>query len=316
MRSRLVEEKPMPLFKRSDGDLVPSLDPIRLMMPLIMPRRNDSVVYHKTRWDISRTRKWLRAFNNARQNKPHATLFHLVLWGSGQMLHARTGLNRFVSNGNIYQRRGVSVSFAVKTRFEDGAPLTTVKLALDAGQPFETLLDSVAAAVHDGRSNRVSPIEKEVRILMRLPRPLLRMVLWGGRWLDRHNVLPTSFIEPDPMYSSLFLANLGSIHIDNAYHHLYEYGTCSLFGVIGKPHKTVQTDRAGRTALREILPAQWTFDERVNDGYYCVESLDFLRRIVENPQNYVPTAVPHSEAGMDSEADPITAVGPVPVHGS
>jgi len=306
----------MPFFKRSDGDLVPGLDPIRRMMPLIMPRRNDSVVYHKMRWDITRARKWLRAFNSSRQNKPHATLFHLVLWGSGQMLHARPGLNRFVSNGRIYQRRGVFVSFAVKTQFEDGAPLTTVKLALEPGQPFELLLDDVAAAVRNGRSNRLTPIEKEVQILMQLPHPLLSMVLWAGRWLDRHNVLPASFIRPDPMYSSMFVANLGSIHIDNAYHHLYEYGTCSLFGVIGRPYKTAQPDRAGRTVPRDTLQAQWTFDERVNDGFYCVESLDFLRRIVEDPQRYVPVETPLAEARTASEADAVTAVEHAQEHDS
>ena len=86
------------------------------------------------------------------------------------------------------------------------------------------------------------------------------------------------------MYSSMFLANLGSIHIDNAFHHLYEHGTCSLFGVVGKPRRQLDADRSRRPAIREMPQVQWTFDERINDGFYCVKPLETLRRIVEDPQ--------------------------------
>ncbi len=117
----------MPLFRRSDGEPVPNLDPIRRMMPLIMHGRNHSVVYHTTRWDIGRARLWLRNYNRGRGERPQATFFHLVLYASARILHARPGLNRFVAGGRIYQRRGVFLSFAVKTRLEEDAPLTTVE---------------------------------------------------------------------------------------------------------------------------------------------------------------------------------------------
>jgi hypothetical protein len=277
----------MPLFHRCDGDLVPNLDPIRRMMPLIMPGRNDSIVYHTTRLEIERTRIWLRNYNRGRGERPHATLFHLVLYASARMLHARIGLNRFVAGGRIYQRRGVFLSFALKTRLEDDAPLTTVKLAFPEELSFEKCIDIVTEAILQGRSGRPSPIEREVRFLTRLPTPALRAVVAAGNVLDRFNLLPASLIDPDPMYSSMFLANLGSIHIDNAFHHLYEHGTCGLFGVVGKPQRHLQADRSGKPSVRSVLPLQWSFDERINDGFYCLESLQTLRRIVEDPQRYV-----------------------------
>ncbi|MGA2170897.1 MAG: hypothetical protein ABSG62_22150 [Terracidiphilus sp.] len=277
----------MPLFHRCDGEPVPNLDPIRRMMPLIMPGRNHSVVYHTTRWNIGRARIWLRNYNRGRGERPQATFFHLVLYASVRILHARPGLNRFVTGGRIYQRRGVFLSFAVKTRFEEDAPLTTAKLAFPEELSFDECVDRIAEAVSEGRSGRASPIEREVRFLTRLPMPVLRAIVAAGTLLDRFNLLPASLIDPDPMYSSMFLANLGSIHIDNAFHHLYEHGTCSLFGVVGKPRRQLDSDRSGRPAIREVLQAQWTFDERINDGFYCMESLETLRRIVEDPQQYV-----------------------------
>ena len=216
-----------------------------------------------------------------------ATLFHLVAYAGIKMLHARPGLNRFVSGGRIYQRKGVWLSFAAKVRFTDEAPLTTVKLPFAAAIRFDECVDAIAQAVNAGRSGQMTRTESEVRLLNRLPAPLLRAVIATVRGLDRCNLLPAALIEPDPLYSSMFLANLGSIHIGNAYHHLYEHGTCSLFGVVGAVKKILAPGRDGQPEVRQVLQAQWSFDERVNDGFYCVESLEMLRRVLEDPQRYV-----------------------------
>jgi pyruvate/2-oxoglutarate dehydrogenase complex dihydrolipoamide acyltransferase (E2) component len=277
----------MPLFRRCDGELVKDIDPLRRMMPLVIRGRNESIVYHTTQWEIAKARAWLRNYNRTRGGRPRATLFHLVAYASIRMLHARPGLNRFVSGGAIYQRKGVWLSFAAKTRFTDEAPLTTVKLGFSEKEQFDECVDRMDDAVKDGRCGLESRIEREVRLLNKLPGPLLRAILAAGRGLDRVNLLPASLIEPDPMYASMFLANLGSIHIGNAYHHLYEYGTCSLFGVVGGVKKVVVAGRSGHPEVREVLQVQWSFDERVNDGFYCVQSLEILRRVMEDPQRHV-----------------------------
>lgn len=277
----------MPLFRRCDGELVKNIDPVRRLMPLVIHGRNESIIYHTTQWRIAKARAWLRNYNRTRGERAHATLFHLVAYASIRMLHTRPGLNRFVSGGSIYQRTGVWLSFAAKTRFTDEAPLTTVKLGFSEKERFDECVDRMDDAVKDGRCGRESPIEREVRLLTKLPGPLLRAILAASRRLDRVNLLPASLIEPDPMYTSMFLANLGSIHIDNAYHHLYEHGTCSLFGVVGGVKKAVVAGRSGHPEVCEVLQVQWSFDERVNDGFYCVQSLEMLRQVMEDPQHHI-----------------------------
>jgi len=64
---------------------------------------------------------------------------------------------------------------------------------------------------------------------------------------------PASHIEPDPTFTGVFLANLGSVGIDNARHHLYEYGTCSLFSVVGGVRKILVEGRRGHSAIKEVL---------------------------------------------------------------
>jgi hypothetical protein len=294
----------MPLFRRSDGDLLRNVGPLRRMMPKLMRGRNESIIFHTAQWDIAAARAWLREFNRSRRGTGDpATLFHMLVFACANMLHARPGLNRFVSGGRLYQRKGVWLSFALKKRMAEEEPLLTVKLEFPAGEHFDQCVERIAAATKDSRYGGERHIDSEVRLLTNLPGPLLTAILAGGRLLDRINLLPSFFIDPDPLYTSMFLANLGSIHIDSVHHHLYEYGTCSLFGVMGTVKKVMAVDRRGRPEVREVLQVNWSLDERVNDGFYCVESLAMLQRQMEDPATYFSralgnTAAPVQTAGL------------------
>jgi len=60
----------MPLFRRSDGTLVPDLPALRQIMPYVMRGRNGSVLYSEMRIDVTQSRKWLRACNaHCRQSR-------------------------------------------------------------------------------------------------------------------------------------------------------------------------------------------------------------------------------------------------------
>jgi hypothetical protein len=277
----------MPLFRRSDGDLLTDLSDVRRMMPYLMPGRNESIVYHAMQVKISTASAWIREYNRNRPRSEYATLFHLGLYVCAKLLHERPGVNRFVSGGRIYQRKGVWISFVAKKLLVDGAPFVTIKLPFPKNEPFKECVRRVTDAVLEGRSDRESLIDKEVRFLTRLPGPILRLIIAGGRWLDRLNLLPAAMIDPDPMFTSLFAANLGSISGSNAFHHLYEYGTCSLFAVMGEVRKTVLVDKDARPDVCDVLDVQWTFDERVNDGHYVLKTLAIGQQLLEHPEQWI-----------------------------
>ena len=92
-------------------------------------------------------------------------------------------------------------------------------------------------------------------------------------------------------YASAFAANLGSLGIDRAWHHLYEYGTCGVFAVVGVAGKSVEVGADGQPEVRDTLRIRYTFDERVNDGFYCARSLDLVRQAVERPEILVGASV-------------------------
>jgi hypothetical protein len=83
-------------------------------------------------------------------------------------------------------------------------------------------------------------------------------------------------IEPDPHYASCFVANLGSIDYPAGWHHVWERGTASIFGVMGR----VEPGEGGRRKMK----IAWTYDERIEDGLYSYISLEGIRERIESPE--------------------------------
>ena len=88
-------------------------------------------------------------------------------------------------------------------------------------------------------------------------------------------------IEADPLYTSMFVANLGSVGLGAGFHHLWERGTCSTFGVFGE----IETEPDGR----RTAGINWTYDERVEDGLYASLALAGALGRLENPELLLAT---------------------------
>jgi hypothetical protein len=84
------------------------------------------------------------------------------------------------------------------------------------------------------------------------------------------------------MYASVFFANLASIGMDACYHHLYEYGSIGIFGVIGRPTTDAGSPTSGPDR-RRTMTLRWTFDERVEDGLVAGYALKRAKQMLEDP---------------------------------
>lgn len=260
------------MFGPHDGTRV-SVHPYRRMMLFLMRGRNESAVYFEQQLDLAKTLPWLAAYNARADAK--ATLFHLVLHAFASMLHDRERLNRFTVGRRTYQRKHVFLSFAAKKAMHDDAPLATIKRRFDRGEGFGALVGELTGQVGEARSAKRSAMDKELSILLALPGFVLAFLIGALRWLYRWGLAPRSLVDTDPLYTSAFLANLGSLKIDAAYHHLYEHGNCPLFVTIG------QVDAQQRVTLK------FTFDERVEDGLYCARALELLKQRIEDPAAWI-----------------------------
>lgn len=263
----------MPFGWRPDGDLARDVPATRRIMPYLMRGRNESAVYFEQRLALDRTLPWLERFRE--RTGLRATLLHLLIWAAARTMRERPRLNRFVAGSRIYARRGIWVSFSAKKAKTDDHPIVVLKREIDPTLPFEELVRRLEAGIAEGRSDRRSTTDKELSILLRLPGPLLGLLVRAQLALDRWGLLPAAFYRTDPLYASLFIANLGSVGLDACFHHLYEYGNCPIFLVVGR----IEEESAGRP--RALL--RYTFDERIEDGLYCARALELLKAAVEDP---------------------------------
>jgi hypothetical protein len=265
------------MFGPHDGTRV-IVHPYRRMMGFLMRGRNESAVYFEQRIDLTQTQPWLE--------QRGARLFPLVLLALSSVLHERPRLNRFTVGRRTYQRKGVFLSFAAKKAMSDDAPLATIKREFKQGETFTELANALGGDVTEARSDRPSHIDKELSILLKLPGFLLAFLIGLLKRLYSWGLAPRSLVDTDPLYTSAFVANLGSIKIDAAYHHLYEHGNCPLFVTIGQvKHEPVVTD--GAVAVRPMLTLRYTFDERVEDGLYAARSLKLFAERIENPASWL-----------------------------
>ncbi len=238
----------MPLFSRPDGRLATDVPPFRRIMPYLMRTRNESAVYFEQEIDLTRTLEFIDGFNAKSERR--ITVFHVFLWAALRALSERPRLNRFVSGGRIYERDGIWISYSAKKALRDDAPIVVLKRRFDPALSFEELVAFVYRDLEKGRSDEESETDEKLAAFLHLPGPLLRAGVRLIRWLDDWNLLPGSFIHPDPFYASLFVANLGSVRLESAYHHLYEYGNCPLFAAIGRKKPSATVDASGKVVTK------------------------------------------------------------------
>lgn len=262
--------------RRPDGTLVRDAAPMRRFMPFVSPRRNDSLVYFAQEIDVEAALAFLAERNALRTVEPPMTLFQLVLRAIVRGLQDRPRMNRFVAGGKLWQRHEVWITFSAKTRLDDQAPLVTVKRRFDPAESLEEMIAGTLGRLREGRSDAKSTSDKEMGLLLNLPGFLVRTILWAVDRIDALGLLPKAMINSDPLFTSAFVANLGSVGLEAAYHHLWERGTCPIFCVVGR----IDPGKDGRR--RMVL--KWTFDERTEDGFYAARALDLVRERLENPE--------------------------------
>jgi len=263
--------------KRADGTRVRDVSVTRRFMPYLSPRRNSSLVYYTTEIEVDAALAFLEELNRERGEDRPITLFHLYLRSLGLALGEREGVNRFVAGGKLWQRSGVWITYSAKQAIIDGSPVITLKHRFDPEEALGTMADRLLVELHARRRGRESRADKEVNLAIRLPGFALRSLLAALRGVDYLGLLPRSVIEGDPMYASVFVANLGSVGLDAGYHHLWEYGTCSIFAVLGRIRRRADGSR--------VVEVKYSYDERIADGLYAAITLAGVRERLENPRS-------------------------------
>lgn len=279
---------------RRDGKLLRDLDSLHFITGIIYPNRCDNEAFISERVDLTNINKYLEE-KNAKNAQLAAegkapdykyNLFQLIVTSLLRTLYLRPKMNRFIVNGNFYQRNEVSASFVVKKLFADNG---AEALAFIHSKEDDTL-DTVHQKIYDQVAKRRSDDDKEdsstdsMDILNKLPRWISKTAVHFIMWLDKHGWVPQSMIATDPYYSSVVISNLGSIKMKSGYHHLTNWGTCSMILLIGEMKDRPFFKEDGTYEMKPSVDLGLTIDERLADGYYYSKTLKLIRKLLENPE--------------------------------
>jgi hypothetical protein len=229
-------------------------------------------------FNISNLHKFLRGIHCGGQK---IGLMDAVITAFVFMLRKHPELNRFVANKRVYQRDRICVSF-VMLKKGDGESFdeTAVKLHME---PDDDLL-SISKKIRDVVAKNEKPQSRnalDVFVGKLMGAPLVPGFLVGSiKLLDKFGLVPRRIIELSPFHTSLFISNLASLRVDYAYHHLYEFGTTSLFVTLGIPRRVA--DRAG--GHKRVITLGASLDDRISTGAAWARGFFELKKMLENPE--------------------------------
>ena len=269
-------------FKSSRGDgKLAKVHPYRRMMPIIMPSKVESLVFFDQWLPIAELERYLKTHGE----EIGCRMTHIIVAAVARGFHHHPNMNRFVSGGRLYDRDDVWVSFSMKRKKLDAsAKVAVVKMQVPDGMSLKGLCDKINGQVQEQRTEKKTYLDKELNLFLSLPTFILKAAFRLLQWCDDRNILPQGFTRTDAMFTSAFVANLGTLGMSAGYHHLYEWGNCPLFIMIGQTEERVLPDGKGGVKIEEGMQIRFTYDERVEDGLTARHGMDAMMHALTEPE--------------------------------
>lgn len=270
------------LFRdRSDGIRL-RVPAFTAVLPYLMKGRNASAVYFGRDIEVENAMRFVHR-KNAESGTNRYSLFGLLLAAAARTVIEKPDLNRFIKRRGIYLHRELSFSFVVKKRLTEAAGESIAKVRFQPNDNLDTMMDRINEAIEFAKSELKGTDDKEIELAHSIP--FGKALITGlFRLLDGLNIAPASMLRADPLYTSVFFANLGSIGLDAPFHHLYEWGTASLFVVVGRTFQKDVRLGDGSMVRRTHIGLKATVDERISEGIYFAHAASLFQRYVQKPE--------------------------------
>ena len=266
---------------RSDGKFLRKTDAIFKLMPNLMKERNDSQVLFSQ--DI--ITDGMDAYIKEKLETENIKISYLdiVFAAITRIVAERPHLNRFVVNGRTYARNSIFLSLVVKKSLSDESQETPLKFEFEGSENIFEVREKIQTEINKNKDVGVqNNTDKTAKALTSIPTPLIKVAVAIIKFLDKHGILPKFLIKVSPFHTSAFVTNVGSLGIDAIYHHLYNFGTTSMFFAMGRKKKTyVYVD--DDLVEKKCISVAFVGDERICDGYYYSSSFKQLCKYLAKP---------------------------------
>ena len=268
--------------RRKDGRVLKEIDPIIALTPYLMPMRCDSQVFLNYRLDYEKMARYIVA-QGAQGHR--ITFLELIIAAFVRVVSEIPEVNRFVSNKRLYARTQLTVSFvALKdTAKEDDIEENTVKCHFDPRDTIYDVAERVRVAIEEARKEEADNSTMKVAKLLLNP-ILANIVVHTARFLDRYGIMPQYILNASPLHTSLVLTHMGSIGMPAVNHHIYNFGTTSLFFSMGSIQRVPEAGPDGTMVRKRYMPIGITADERICAGAIYAKMVARMIDLINHPE--------------------------------
>lgn len=267
---------------RFDAKYLKDVDSMHFIMPFMFPNRCDNETFFSFQIDLTEVQKYIER-KNAGHPEYKYNLFQCLIAATLKTITLRSRLSVFIHDRKMYKRNEITAAFTVKQEFtDDGGEV----LAFIHSRPEWTIDD-----LHDELHRQLlklknksyvdestSVMDKFNRIPKWISRPAVSMIAA----LERKGAIPPALVQTDPYHSTVNFANLGSIGLPSGFHHLTNWGTTSMFIVVGKMGRMPFFEN-DQVVFKDGVNLNITVDERIADGYYFSKSMKLLQYLLQHP---------------------------------
>lgn len=268
---------------RKDGFRLRRVTPLFRLTPFIMKERADSLVYYEFDCDITKAERILREL---RQSDYHALSYtHLSMAAIARTMAEYPKMNRFVAGRRVYARKKMKFSLAAKTSISDQGKEYLLVTEVDPRDTLIQVAEKFDAQLATVLKENVTEngTDKLLNFFGHFPRFLLSFTVWAVRALDFLGIMPMALANALPFFSSAFVTNIGSIGGDSIYHHVYNFGTVSVFLAFGGKKNVREIRADGSVDARQKITFRICADERICDGYDYICAMRAFKFYFEHP---------------------------------
>ena len=267
---------------RYDGRRVRHSDPTNMIIPFIMRERNDAEVFFDAEVNMSRIDELIR---EKRKNGEEARTLDYIIAIIVRTISQYPRMNRFIAGRRCFARDNILISMVIKRELNTHTPETAVKFEFDPKSTVSDISKKIDETIEKTKhKDDVNSIDKLMKTLNVLPRCLFSFAIWFMRFTDFYGVLPKAVHNASPFHTSVFITNMGSIGAEPIYHHIYNFGSTSLFIAMGNKRKQRVIGKDGKIQERKVMKLRFVADERIADGYYLAVALKYFSNLFEHPE--------------------------------
>lgn len=265
---------------RKDGKRVKDADPMYTIVPYIMDKRYDAMNMINLDVPIDPIKDYIKA---KRAEGKYVSHLSIVIATYLRTIAHFPLLNRFIVNCKIYQRNAIDCAMVV-LKDEDGDMEGTMsKVRFDQEDNIFTVNEKMNSYIEKNReAKNKNSTDKLIKQLLSFP-GLARFGVWLFKKMDKHGLLPAKIIDASPFHTTFTITNLASLRTNYIYHHIYEFGTTSVFFAMGNTREVPFKTKDG-VVFKTCLPLGVVMDERICSGHYFADAFKLMKRYFGSPE--------------------------------